>query len=311
VKNLLRESTSLGVLIIALACGGALAGPYAPAVGQSGSTALHMDDPNFLAWADGWQDYLVGDLCDLTWQTPANALGPAQGWDANQSDPDPNRIVTLGRGGTITLTFSTGIGDRPGWDLAVFENAISDTFLELAWVEVSSDGVHFFRFPNDSLTPRPSGDDPNEWPAFTLQVDATNITGLAGKYRHSYGTPFDLAELRGVSPLLDVNNVRHVRLVDVVGDGTCLDTSGDAIYDPYPTSGSAGFDLDAVGVLHLRTADFNLDGQVNSVDLLLLSEAWLSSSHAAQWNERCDIDGEYDGVIDHRDYAVFQRQWAP
>ena len=39
-----------------------------------------------------------------------------------------------------------------------------------------------------------------------------------------------------------------VRIVDVVGDGFSLDSSGGVIYDPYPTSGSAGFDLDAVGV---------------------------------------------------------------
>jgi len=33
-----------------------------------------------------------------------------------------------------------------------------------------------------------------------------------------------------------------------VGDGSNLDSLGEVIYDPYPTSGSAGFDLDAVGV---------------------------------------------------------------
>lgn len=34
------------------------------------------------------------------------------------------------------------------------------------------------------------------------------------------------------------------------GDGTYFDTSGDVIYDPYPTPGSAGFDLDAAGVIN-------------------------------------------------------------
>lgn len=212
----------------------AQAGPYAPAAGQSGSTAIHMDDPLFVGWATGWQDYAVGDECDPEWQTPQKALGKAVG--------DSFDVVCLGRGGEITMTFGGPIYDGPGWDFAVFENSAWDTFLELAYVEVSSNGTDFFRFESDSLTPGPS--DP--W----KMIDPTDITGLAGKYRQGYGTPFDLGDLAGVSPLLDVDEVGSVRFVDVVGDGTFLDTSGDAIYDPCPTTGSAGFDLDAVGVIH-------------------------------------------------------------
>ena len=79
----------------------------------------------------------------------------------------------------------------------------------------------------------------------------TNIDGLAGKYRVGFGTPFDLADLRGVDPSLNVDRVTHVRIIDVVGDGSSLDSQGDPIYDPYPTVGSAGFDLDGVAALHL------------------------------------------------------------
>ena len=61
--------------------------------------------------------------------------------------------------------------------------------------------------------------------------------------------PFDLEEL-DESPLLDTTAVTHVRLVDVIGDGSQADTSGDPIYDPFPTTGSAGLDVDAVGVIH-------------------------------------------------------------
>ena len=73
-----------------------------------------------------------------------------------------------------------------------------------------------------------------------------------GKYRQGYGTPFDLADLSDKPEVLsgdvDLSSISHVRIVDVVGDGTFLDSLGKVIYDPYPTSGSAGFDLDAVGV---------------------------------------------------------------
>ena len=41
-----------------------------------------------------------------------------------------------------------------------------------------------------------------------------------------------------------------MRILDIVGDGTYLDTSGNPIYDLYPTTGSGGFDLDAVAVIH-------------------------------------------------------------
>ena len=73
---------------------------------------------------------------------------------------------------------------------------------------------------------------------------------MAGKYRSGYGTPFDLADLPD-APGFDRNAVPFIRLIDIVGDGTVTDSSGDIVYDPYPTLGSAGFDLDAIGALHL------------------------------------------------------------
>ena len=219
---------------LVLQTGPAAAGPYPPAAGQPGSTAVAKNDPKIVAWATGWTNYFVGSGCDSSWQTPEKALGPAQGTSTD--------IVCLGNGGQITLTFDVWIADGPGWDFAVFENSFSDTFLELAFVEVSSNGVDFFRFPNASLTASPVG-------GFG-SVDPTNIDNLAGKYRQGFGTPFDLAQLAGVSPLLDVQAISQVKIVDIVGDGSALDSFGRPIYDPHPTSGSGGFDLDAVGVLN-------------------------------------------------------------
>ena len=217
-----------------MAAGSALAGSYAPAAGQTGSTAIHMDDTSFVGWATGYENYSVGSNVDANWQTPGKALGKAVG---NSFD-----IVTLGRGGSITLTFNSPIVNGSGWDFAVFENSFNDTFLELGYVEVSSNGTDFFRFSNDSQTSSPVG-------GFGA-VDPTNIDGLAGKYKQGYGTPFDLAALAGAGPLLDINNISYVRILDIIGDGTYTDTSGDVIYDPYPTVLSAGFDLDAVGVIN-------------------------------------------------------------
>lgn len=236
--------TYLWVMLILFWATAAFAGPYAPAAGEPGSTAIYKDDPSFVEWATGWENYNVGSNVDATWQTPQKALGKAVGTSYD--------IVSLGRGGQITMTFDTPIADGEGWDLAVFENSFSDTFLELGYVEVSSNGTDFFRFDNDSLTSSPVG-------GFG-SVDPTNITGLASKYKQGYGTPFDLAELANVSPMLDINNVGYVKILDIVGDGSYYDTSGDVIYDPYPTVGSAGFDLDAIGVIH--TAAVPIPGAV-------------------------------------------------
>ena len=214
----------------------AAAGPYAPAAGKTGSTAVSMDDPAFIDWASGWVDYVPGENLASTWMNPQKALGPAEGTSFD--------VVSLGSGGTITMTFDPPLSNGSGWDFAIFENSFSDTFLELAYVEVSSDGVHFIRFDNDSLTAGPVG-------GFGA-TDPTNIDGLGGKYRQGFGTPFDLADLSTKDDVLDglvkLNEIAYVRIVDIIGDGTFFDTSGDVIWDPYPTAQSAGFDLDAVGV---------------------------------------------------------------
>ena len=211
---------------------------YAPAAGQTGSTAVARGDPRILTWAVGWTNYLVGAGCDETWRQPDNALGPS---DAEET----NGVVCLGDGGSITLWFDPPIADGPGPDFAVFENALNDHFLELAWIEVSSDGEHYFRFPHHSLTPVPV-------PFWGGLVQATNLCGLAGKYRRGFGTPFDLRELDGFPPELDLMAVHWVRLVDIVGDGSCTDSFDNPIYDPWPTEGSAGFDLDAIAALNVR-----------------------------------------------------------
>lgn len=229
----MRQQIWLAAIAALLSTTSYAAGPFAPAAGKPGSTAISKDDPAITNWATGYRDYVQGaDLTD-TWKTPQLALGKAVGTAFD--------IVSLGNGGSITLSFGGSITNGAGADFAVFENSFSDTFLELGFVEVSSDGAQFFRFPTFSLTPNPVG-------AFG-SVDPTNIDGLAGKYRQGFGTPFDLGVLAGTAGL-NLDDVRYVRIVDVVGDGTEKDSSGRPVYDPYKTTQSAGFDLDAIGVIH-------------------------------------------------------------
>lgn len=223
---------------------------YAPQVGVSGSTAIHAGSPSFHGWATGCvvhRGYI--DIAD------PNAGLVTSGSDANGIGSVDNSIISLGDSGVALLTFATPIYNGPGADFAVFENGFlnpndpEDAFLELAFVEVSSNGVDFFRFPAHSLTSTSP-----QIPGAGVYMDATLINNLAGKYISNNGTPFDLEDLVG-TPNLDVNFITHIRLVDVVGavNGAygSVDTAGNLINDPYPTNFPiGGFDLDAVGAIH-------------------------------------------------------------
>jgi len=217
---------------------------FAPPAGQVGSTAIHKDSSIIINWATsctvtrGFMDLSDTILGYADYGTDTNAIGYATGSD----------VVSLGDGGEALLSFDRPITNVPGPDFVVFENSFSETFLELAFVEVSSDGVNFFRFPAVSETQT------------AIQIggfgslDARYLYNFAGKYIANYGTPF---ELDGVSGFvnLDVNAITHVKIIDVVGSvnsqyGT-TDSQGNYVNDPFPTPfSSSGFDLDAVGVLH-------------------------------------------------------------
>jgi hypothetical protein len=232
------------------------AGPYPPAAGQPGSDAIVASDIRFTTWATavlverGPTEIGFEGSSLASYGSESDAVGPA---DASPDSPYP--VVSLGDGGSATLEFSQPFGDVPGPDFAVFENGFSASFLELAHVEVSSDGANFFRFPSSSLTT--SSATIGEGGA----VDPTNVQNLAGKYLAGFGTPFDLAQLRNVSPQLDLQRITHVRVIDVVGtnDPTLgsSDASGNLVIDPYPTPYfSSGFDLDAVGAFSATATTF-------------------------------------------------------
>lgn len=252
-----RRSKTCALLVITTLA--AHAGPYAPKAGEIGSTAIAADSPKLLTWASasanltrGLQQLNISNSGLATYGEAADGLGIA-----DCTPDDPYGVVSLGDGGSMTVTFPTPLGNGLGYDLAVFENSFTDTFLELAFVEVSSNGVNFFRFPAASLTPS------NVQVGGFSSIDPTDLNNLAGKYRAGFGTPFDLDELQYASPLLNVNRITHVRVTDVVGSITPSHARRDAsdriINDPFPTPfDSAGFDLDAVGGMNLTDFGRNL-----------------------------------------------------
>ena len=222
---------------------GGINAQFAPPAGQAGSSAINADSSVFIEWATsceiskGLINIADSSMGYATYGDSESALGIAD-----------NNVVSLGDGGMATLHFEHPVTNGNGWDFAIFENSFDDSFLELAFVEVSSDNENFFRFPAISLT---QTEDQIE--SFG-NIDATKIHNLAGKYRVMYGTPFDLEELKN-EPGLNVNNIVAIRIIDVVGNISDTfaryDSEGNKINDPWPTPfESGGFDLDAVGIIH-------------------------------------------------------------
>jgi len=231
---------------------------FSPPAGQPGSDAIHKDSSIFVGWATqcqvfrGYMDIQNPSLGYASVGQETFALGIAD-----------NSVVSLGDSGYAILEFPYPITNGNGPDFAVFENSFNGTFLELAFVEVSSDGQHFVRFPAISLT------DTTQQVGGFGSLDATKIHHLAGKYAVYWGTPFDLEVLKD-SNFLDINHITHVKILDVIGCITpgyrSYDSEGRPINDPYPTPfTSSGFDLDAVGVIHWNTQVATTSPQANQI----------------------------------------------
>lgn len=262
---------------------------------------MHKDSAAFVSWATACT--VVRGLQDIS----DASYGYATVGDANAAlgKSGENGVVSLGDGGAAILTFKQAITDGPGYDFAVFENSFTPDFLELAFVEVSSDGIHFVRFPNASTN------------STTIQIgafdttDAQKITNLAGKFMALQGTPFDLSLLID-SVGLDILNITHVKVIDVVGSINATyasyDSQGNIINDPWPTPfPSSGFDLDAVGVIHQKTLGVSKRQTVNalkvfrSIDQRLTIE--LMESNKPQSSQLCLFNVAGQLLQSHTVYA--------
>ncbi|MEM7678155.1 MAG: cell surface protein [Myxococcota bacterium] len=162
---------------------------------------------------------------------PEVVLGPPIGLGVNAGGLD---VLSLGVGGTIVLGFDDAIVDGPGADFVVFENPFfvggdsEQIFAELGRVSVSADGESWQHFGCE-----PSG--PPPWPgcAGWRPTRRFDPAVLPLDPDESGGDPFDLADV-------DLALVRFVRIEDLSSEGEGT---------------TAGFDLDAVGVVHLDRPD--------------------------------------------------------
>ncbi|QEF99238.1 hypothetical protein Mal15_33000 [Stieleria maiorica] len=209
--------------------------------------AVAADDQRIVEWAD-----VIDSTRTMFGPRGSTAIDQNGGFNS-LGDLDAAEIAAGVSPGFLTVLFPSGIGNGAGHDFAIFENGFafgtnangtSGLFAEFAYVDVSTNGSDFARFPSISLNtgPLPGGFGTNFSP-----FDVTNVYNLAGKHAAGFGTPFDLDELQGdalvAAGLLDLDNIQYVRLVDIPGDGSFLDSQGNPIVDNWLTSGSGGFDF--------------------------------------------------------------------
>jgi hypothetical protein len=205
-------------------------------------------DSAILDWASsieafdrGPQDFMVPGSPAASFGMATDILGPA------------GSPCSLGDGGSITVGFNAPVVNGPGADFVVFENAFSfegDVFMEIGFVEVSSDGIQFARMPAICRRTAPMG-------SFDGAI-SDDFYNLAGNFVG--GTGFDLQDLVDdahplvLSGAVLLSAISHIRVVDVIGEATglgSLDALGNPVVDPYPTDfSSGGMDITGVAVLH-------------------------------------------------------------
>ena len=177
---MLRTLLLLGLLVL-LQPGVSAAGPYSPAGGQPGSTAIPAADPSIVEWATGYT--IDRGLVEI--DNPS--LGYAT-YGGPRCEHRPHRRAAAtainllrhrpGPGRNDHAHFRQGDHQRPGTGLRRFRQRFlvrQPEWAKLAFVEVSSDGVNFFRFPSVSLTQTTTQ------VGSYGQLDPTNLYDLAGK----------------------------------------------------------------------------------------------------------------------------------
>ena len=202
-------------------------------------------------------------------ELPGVVLGGPEGLGLFQGSLDS---LSLGEGGAIELEFVDNVVvDGPGVDFTVFENPfytivlgfVGNPFSEPGRVLVSQDGTSWYAFPCDETDPPFHPGCAGVVPVYSDALDPTSphpsiptedppgdLVGLpigsATEPPGSGGDSFDLADV-------GLSWARYVRIEDVG--------------PPLGTSGTVGFDLDAVSAVHAAVAtDDNGNGTPDVVE---------------------------------------------
>jgi hypothetical protein len=211
-------------------CGGSAATGAGADAGAAGDRSTR--DDSALPYARDVVHFEAGPNAGYGQQDlPGVVLGAPGGMGTSAGALD---VLSLGVGGEIVLGFGNRvIEDGAGPDFIVFENAFWPgddpvaVFAEPGEVAVSEDGERWETFPCDAQTEAEEGRFPGcaGWSP-TLEFDPFTLLPLDPE--KTGGDAFDLDDV-------GLERARYVRIRDLsdAGDGT-----------------SAGFDLDAVGIVH-------------------------------------------------------------
>ena len=228
-----------------------------------------------IAWAPGSSGHANGN----------NALGPPSGGGLFLGS---THAASLGVAGWTVLQLDEPALDGPGTDLIVCENpffvsgAPETAFVEALFVEVSTDGNTFARFPAEYggpavQAPPFAGVDPAWYFGFAgvLPVSADPAKGVDPLHVvHGGGDAFDLGDLTDDPAVLagdvDLFDIRYVRLVDV-RSGVDTDDLGTIVYDA-GLDANASADIDALVAVNTLV---NLVPQRPAVELELDSSGFL------------------------------------
>jgi hypothetical protein len=219
------------------------AGPYSGPTDTTNAVdpAIPSASPLFVEWADG----IDATRTDFA-PRGSSVINPAG--TNSLGDLTAEEIAAGERPGYLTVTFPNGIRNEAGPDFAVFESGFvfpNDPFLfaEFAFVEVSTNGSDFARFPAISTNTTWAGTFGQGFAGY----DVTNVHNLAGKHAGGFGTPFDLDALLTdplvLSGSVRLNNIQYVKLVDIPGNGDFEDSLGNGILDNWLTMGTGGYDF--------------------------------------------------------------------
>jgi hypothetical protein len=204
-------------------------GAHEPEAGTPASDA--GIDPEQLPYARSVVRFAPGEHAGFGQERfPDIVLGPPDGKGNSAASLD---VLSLGVGGEIVLGFGEReLRDAPGPDLIVFENPFwpggdaRRVFAEPGEVALSADGENWSVFPCD-----PAGSGGGKYPGcagWTPSAAYDPFAALPPDPAQTGGDAFDMAEL-------GLSSARFVRIRDLSSSGA---------------GNSAGFDLDAVALIH-------------------------------------------------------------
>jgi hypothetical protein len=221
----------LALHVLALGCGDAGELVSREIARESGIEAGPPNAAPSIAYATRVLSYTKGDKGGFNEdKLPTIVLGQPHGGGCCAGSLD---VLSLGDGGEIVLGFDVTIVDGPGVDFVVFENPFEPggdptaVLAEPAEVAVSEDGESWTTFPCTTMS-YPYGSCAGWHPVYATPENPID----PGDPSKAGGDPFDLSTT-------GVSRARFVRIRDM--------------NRRFPAaSPTAGFDLDAVAVVHFQ-----------------------------------------------------------